>query len=60
MNGSVRHQEVTEKALVRGVQKLLAVAEGYPDLKANTNFLALQKELVNTKDRIQAARLFRR
>ena len=56
--GSVRHQEGTEKQLVGAVQKLLAVAEAYPDLKADKNFLDLQEELVNTEDRIQAARRF--
>ena len=56
--GSVSHQEGTERQLVGAVQKLLAVAEAYPDLKANTNFLELQHELVNTEDRIQAARRF--
>ena len=34
----------------------MAVAEGYPDLKANDEFLALQRELVDTEDRIQVAR----
>lgn len=56
--GSVGHQQGTEKQLVGAVQKLLAVAEAYPDLKADRNFLELQKELVNTEDRIQAARRF--
>ena len=56
--GSVHHQEGTERKLVAGVQKLLAVAEAYPDLKADQNFLQLQRELVNTEDRIQAARRF--
>ncbi len=56
--GSVIHQEGTEKLLVGAVQKLLAVAEAYPDLKADKNFLELQNELVNTEDRIQAARRF--
>jgi len=56
--GSVRHQEGTEKQLVVAVQKLLALAESYPDLKADQHFLELQKELVNTEDRIQAARRF--
>ena len=36
----------------------LAMAEGYPDLKADTNFLQLQHELVNTEDRIQAPGVF--
>jgi len=57
-SGSVSHQEGTERQLVGAVQKLLAVAEAYPDLKANRNFLELQHELVNTEDRIQAARRF--
>lgn len=56
--GSVRHQEGTEKQLVVAMQKLLALAEAYPDLKADQHFLELQKELVNTEDRIQAARRF--
>ena len=34
----------------------MAVAERYPDLKANESFLALQRELVNTEDRIQVSR----
>ena len=37
---------------------VFAVVERYPDLKANDNFLALQHELANTEDRIQAARRF--
>ena len=56
--GSIHHQENTEKRLVAGVQKLLAIAEAYPDLKADKNFMQLQHELVNTEDRIQAARRF--
>ena len=56
--GTVSHQEGTERQLVGAVQKLLAVAEAYPDLKANKNFLELQHELVNTEDRLQAARRF--
>lgn len=57
-NGTPAHQAEDEKKLVSSVQKLLAVAEGYPDLKASNNFLALQKELAETEDRIQAARRF--
>ena len=56
--GSVQHQEGTEKQLVGALQRLLALAESYPDLKADQHFLGLQKELVNTEDRIQAARRF--
>ncbi len=57
-HGSVSHQAGNEKQLVAAVQRLLAVAEAYPDLKANENYLQLQHELVNTEDRIQAARRF--
>ena len=38
--------------------KLIAVAENYPDLKANENFLNLQKELVETEDYLQFARRY--
>lgn len=47
-----------ENELVRGVTQVFAVAENYPDLKADQNFLQLQRELINTEDRIQAARRF--
>ncbi len=57
-HGSPASQAADEKQLVGSVQKLLAVAEAYPDLKASDNFLALQEELANTEDRIQAARRF--
>lgn len=44
---------------VRGaIKSLFAVAEGYPQLQASANFLQLQTELVDTEDRIQAARRF--
>ena len=56
--GSVTEQAGVEKQLVRGLNGLFAVAENYPDLKASDNFLQLQEELVNTEDRIQAARRF--
>lgn len=56
--GSPASQAADEKSLVDSMQKLLAVAEAYPDLKASENFLALQLELANTEDRIQAARRF--
>ena len=41
-----------------GVRQLLAVAENYPDLKANQNFLALQEELTGTESKIAYARQF--
>ncbi len=47
-----------ERALGRAMERLLAVAEAYPDLKASASFLRLQQELAVTEDRIQAARRF--
>ncbi len=47
-----------EADLVGAVNRLMAVVEAYPALKADGQFLALQKELVNTEDRIAAARRF--
>jgi LemA protein len=51
-------QAAAEGPLVAALGRLFAVAENYPDLKANQNFLALQAELSNTEDRIQASRRF--
>ncbi len=56
--GSPAAQATTEKLLVSSLNGLFALAENYPDLKANTNFQQLQEELVNTEDRIQSARRF--
>lgn len=47
-----------EASLGQSLGKLLAVAEAYPDLKANQNFLSLQAELADTENKIQAARRF--
>jgi len=47
-----------ESALTGALGKLLAVAEAYPDLKANQNFSELQTELSDTENKIQAARRF--
>jgi len=47
-----------EDALSASLGKLLAVAEAYPDLKANQNFAQLQSELTDTENKIQAARRF--
>ncbi|MDD2696873.1 MAG: LemA family protein [Candidatus Pacebacteria bacterium] len=47
-----------ENALSSTLKSLFAVAENYPDLKASTNFLELQRELRDTEDKIQAARRF--
>ena len=47
-----------ENMLSSTLKSLFAVAEAYPDLKANQNFLALQQQLADTEDKIQAARRF--
>lgn len=57
-NGNAASQAADESALSSGFKGLFAVIEDYPDLKANTHFLALQQELANTEDRIAAARRF--
>ena len=56
--GSPAAQAAAEGPFVAALGKLFAVAETYPDLKANQNFLALQQELANTEDRLQTARRF--
>ncbi len=47
-----------EAGLSQTLGKLMVVAEAYPDLKANTNFLELQRELSDTENKIQASRRF--
>ena len=47
-----------ENALTSTLKTLFAVAEAYPDLKANANFLELQRELSDTENKIQASRRF--
>lgn len=56
--GSPASQAQTENMLTDALKSLFAVAENYPDLKANQNFLDLQAELTDTEDKIQAARRF--
>jgi LemA protein len=55
---SVAELGKAEEELSSGVKRLLAIAEQYPDLKANENFLQLQKELVETEDYLQFARRY--
>ena len=57
-HGTVGSQSEDERRLVDATKQLFAVIEAYPQLKASANFLALQKELVDTEDRIAAARRF--
>ena len=56
--GTAAQQAVDETALAIGMKRLFAVAEKYPELKADVHFLALQQELANTEDRIAASRRF--
>lgn len=54
VEGKVKADEKLESAL----KTIFAIAEGYPDLKANTNFLELQRELSSTEDKVAYARQF--
>jgi LemA protein len=56
--GSPAEQAAAEGPFVAALRQLFAVAENYPQLKANENFLALQAELSNTEDRLQTSRRF--
>jgi len=47
-----------ENMLTGTLKSLFALSEAYPDLKANQNFLELQRELTDTEDKVQAARRF--
>lgn len=56
--GSAADKAQAENMLSDTLKSLFAVAEAYPDLKANQNFLELQRELSDTENKIQAARRF--
>ncbi|MBU2101220.1 LemA family protein [Patescibacteria group bacterium] len=56
--GNPLEREGAENALSNTLKTLFAVAENYPDLKANANFLDLQRELSDTENKIQASRRF--
>lgn len=56
--GGVAETAQADNMLSGALKSLFAVAEAYPDLKANENFIELQRELVDTEDKIQAARRF--
>lgn len=51
-------QQVAEQALSGALGRLFALAEAYPDLKANTNFLQLQNDLTDIENKLAAARRF--
>ena len=56
--GTVQDQAHAENQITHGLRQLLAVAENYPQLRANENFLALQEELTATESKIAYARQF--
>jgi LemA protein len=55
---TMKERRDAENLLSETLKSLFAVSERYPDLKASTNFLELQRELRDTEDKIQAARRF--
>lgn len=56
--GTPAEKGAAENMLAGTLKSLFAISEAYPDLKANQNFLALQNELSDTENKIQAARRF--
>ena len=56
--GSLSDKAQAENNLAGALKSVFAIAEAYPDLKANQNFLELQRELSDTENKIQAARRF--
>ena len=56
--GSLQAKQAAEDRLSGAIRGIFAVAENYPQLKANENFLRLQSDLTDTEDKIQAARRF--
>ncbi|MES2931665.1 MAG: LemA family protein [Patescibacteria group bacterium] len=55
---TVEQHAAAENMLTGALKSLFAVSESYPDLKANTNFLELQRELSDTENKIMASRRF--
>ncbi len=55
---TVKQTAEAEKGLQSALGKIFALAEAYPDLKANENFVKLQTQLQDTEDKLQAARRF--
>ena len=56
--GSLAEKGKAEATLASSLKSVFAIAEAYPELKANQNFLDLQNQLTDTEDKIQAARRF--
>ena len=57
-SGDVKKTAEAENMFASTLKSLFAVAEAYPDLKADKNFMQLQQELVDSEDKIQASRRF--
>jgi len=57
-SGDAKKQAEAENMLSSTLKSIFALAENYPDLKANQNFLELQQELSDTENKIQASRRF--
>jgi LemA protein len=58
MGASADQKGEAENMLSGTLKSIIAISEAYPELKANTNFIELQKELSDTENKIQAARRF--
>jgi LemA protein len=58
ITGGVEERAKVENILTQSLRSLFALAEAYPDLKANQNFLALQEELATTENKIGFARQY--
>jgi LemA protein len=56
--GPLRDKARLEDEMEAGLHRLIALAEAYPELKADGNFLQLQRDLVDTEDQLQYARRF--
>ena len=57
-SGGPENHTAAENALSQTLKSLFALSESYPDLKANQNFIELQREVTDTEDKIQASRRF--
>ncbi len=56
--GTMAEHKDAENQITGALKSIFALAESYPDLKSNQNYLALQNELSDTENKIQAARRF--
>jgi LemA protein len=57
-SGSMQDKIQADNMLTGALKSIFALSEAYPDLKANTNFMELQRELTDTEDKIQSSRRF--